>query len=179
MENIGDNNRVPQLEKIFCNLLTDTYWAEKQLNNTWKMMREAATSEFLKDVFEDLVDETQEHIARIDRVFISIRKSAEVKKCDSMEGLMKCCWSSIKDTQPDTMARDVALIVSAQQIEHYKIAAYTSLVQMALTMQLGDAADMLDDSLIEEMRCDHLLTQDAEFVIDEEAEQNGSYSWNE
>lgn len=178
VDKTGDGNRkVPPLEKLFCNLLTEIYWIEKQLPDTWKIMREAATSEFLKDSFDDCVYETQEHIARLEIVFVRICKPAEQRKCNTIESLLQDGQRAIKETVPETLTRDVALIIAAQKIEHYKIAVYGSLVQMALTIELGNVADLVDDSLIDEIRFDHLLTQHAEYVIGEEADGESGYSW--
>ena len=41
-----------------------------------------------------------------------------------MEGLVKEAESVIEDTEEGTSTRDVALIIAAQKVEHYEIAAY-------------------------------------------------------
>jgi ferritin-like metal-binding protein YciE len=77
------------------------------------------------------------------------------------------------------MTRDAALIIAAQKVEHYEIATYGGLVQLAITMRLNRAAEILDKTLREEEDTDHLLTNIAEAHINIEAEEEGVYSWKQ
>ncbi len=69
------------------------------------------------------------------------------------------------------MTRDAALIIAAQKIEHYEIASYGGLVQLAITLGKHRAADILDKTLSEEEETDQLLTDIAEGHINIEAEE--------
>jgi ferritin-like metal-binding protein YciE len=51
-----------------------------------------------------------------------------------MDGLVKEVETMIKEMPKGTAARDAGLIICAQKVEHYEIAAYGSLVQLAKTM---------------------------------------------
>jgi ferritin-like metal-binding protein YciE len=62
-------------------------------------------------------------------------------------------------------------------VEHYEIATYGGLVQLAITMNLHRAADILDKTLLEEEDTDALLTEIAENYINIQAEEEGNYSW--
>ena len=75
------------------------------------------------------------------------------------------------------MTRDAALIIAAQKIEHYEIATYGGLVQLAITMDLHGAAKILDKTLEEEEDTDTTLTDIAETSINVKAENEGAYSW--
>ncbi len=75
------------------------------------------------------------------------------------------------------MTRDAALIIAAQKVEHYEIATYGGLVQLALTMQLDKASELLETTLQEEENTDQLLTDIAENLINIEAEEETNYSW--
>ena len=72
------------------------------------------------------------------------------------------------------MTRDVALIMAAQKVEHYEIATYGGLVQLANTMNKSDIAEILEQTLQEEKDTDQLLTYIAENDINMEAEMEGS-----
>ena len=50
------------------------------------------------------------------------------------KALLKEGESVIQDTETGSATRDVGLIVSAQKVEHYEIAAYGSLRQLAKTI---------------------------------------------
>ena len=69
------------------------------------------------------------------------------------------------------------MIIASQKIEHYEIATYGSLVQLALTMDLDRAAEILEKTLQEEEDTDTELTSIAESYINVKAEQETPYSW--
>jgi ferritin-like metal-binding protein YciE len=167
----------PMLEKFFTDMLKDIYWAEQHLVKELPKMVEAATSTELKESFDDHLYETQRHIKRLEKVFDMIGQKAEAKKCEAMEGLTKEAASIIQETKKGSMTRDAALIIASQKIEHYEIATYGGLVQLAITMGLHKAADILDETLVEEIECDEALTEIAEEYINVEADKEDNYSW--
>ena len=160
-----------QLEIFFMDALKDVYWAEKHLTKALPKMKKAATTEQLQDAIEEHLGQTQEHVSRLEEVFEMLGKQAQAKKCDAMEGLVKEGESVIEETEDGSMTRDVGIIISAQKVEHYEIAAYGGLTQLARTMDLEDVAGILHQTLEEEKKADHLLTEIAENNINWEAEQ--------
>jgi ferritin-like metal-binding protein YciE len=166
------------LEKFFLNELKDIYNAEQQLLKALPEMQKAATTEELEDALEDHLKQTERHVKRLEKVFQLIGKSPIGKKCEAMEGLIKEGKAVINDTKEGSMTRDAALIIGAQKIEHYEIATYGGLVQLAITMGLHKAADMLEKTLNEEEEADRYLTEIAETHINMEAEDEGEYSWS-
>lgn len=160
-----------QLEKFFMDALKDIYWAEKHLTKALPKMKKAATTEELQDAIEEHLAQTQEHVSRLEEVFEMLGKKAQAKKCEAMEGLVKEGESVIEETEDGSMTRDVGIIISAQKVEHYEIAAYGGLTQLARTMGLEDVAGILHQTLEEEKQTDMLLTEIAENDINWEAEQ--------
>ncbi len=69
------------------------------------------------------------------------------------------------------MTRDAGIIMAAQKVEHYEIATYGGLVQLAKTMGNDEAAGILQTTLDEEKQTDQGLTEIAEGGINWEAEQ--------
>ena len=163
----------PLLEKFFIDELKDIYWAEKHLVKALNKLKKASTTEELQQAFEDHATATQEHISRLEQVFEMFGKKPQAKKCEAMEGLTAEADSIIEDTEDGTMTRDVALIIAAQKVEHYEIATYGGLVQLANTMNLGEVAEILEQTLQEEKDADELLTYIAENDINMEAEMEG------
>lgn len=159
------------LHKFFVDALKDIYYAEDAIVKALENMQEAATTEELKDAFEDHQLQTKKHISRLEKVFKSIGEEPEKKKCDAIEGIIKEGREVIKSTEEGTMTRDAALIIAAQKVEHYEIATYGGLVQLAITMGHDKAADLLDRTLQEEEDTDYNLTEIAETYINFEAEQ--------
>jgi len=165
-----------QLEKFFEDSLKDIYWAEKHLMKVLPKMQKAATTEELKNAIEEHTIQTEEHVSRLERVFELLGKKAQAKKCEAMEGLTKEGDSIVEETEDGSMTRDVAIIMAAQKVEHYEIATYGGLVQLAKTLGIDEAAEILEQTLEEEKQTDQGLTEIAENNINWEAEQEGEES---
>jgi len=161
------------LEKFFIDELKDIYWAEKHLVKALGKLSKQATTEELQQAFEDHAAATEEHVSRLEQVFEMFGKKAQAKKCEAMDGLTKEAEGLLEDTEDGSMTRDVGLIISAQKVEHYEIATYGSLVQLANTMGLTEIAEILGETLQEEKDTDELLTYIAENNINMEAEKEG------
>ena len=162
-----------QLENFFTDSLKDIYWAEKHLTKALPKMQKAATTEELKAAIGEHITQTEEHVTRLEQVFELMGKKAQAKKCDAMEGLIKEGESIVEETEDGTMTRDVGIISAAQKVEHYEISTYGTLVQLAKTMGMDEAASILAETLVEEKETDQGLTEIAENNINWEAEQEG------
>lgn len=171
-------SNMPYLEKFFINQLKDMYYAEQQLVKALGEMQKAATTEELEDAFEHHQRQTERHLKRLERVFRMIGSTAATKKCEAIDGLINEARTIISETKEGTATRDAALIIAAQKIEHYEIATYGSLVQLAVTMDLDRAAEVLERTLQEEEETDQELTMIAETFINVRAEQE-PYSWQQ
>ncbi len=159
------------LEKFFLDQLKDIYYAEQQMLKALKEMKAASTTEELEDAFENHHMQTEKQIKRLDKVFQILKEKPEGKRCEAMDGLIKEAKTIINETKEGTMTRDAALIIAAQKVEHYEIATYGGLVQLALTLGKHRAAALLDKTLLEEEQTDHNLTYIAEAHINFEAEE--------
>jgi ferritin-like metal-binding protein YciE len=157
------------LQDLFLDELRDIYWAEKHLVKALPKMQKAATSEELATAFEDHLAVTQEQVARLEQVFELLGEKPRGKKCEAMEGLVKEAESVIEDTEEGTSTRDVGLIIGAQKIEHYEIASYGGLAQVAKTLGMEEIGNLLGETLEEEKETDQLLTTLAENNINESA----------
>jgi ferritin-like metal-binding protein YciE len=162
-----------QLEKFFTDSLKDIYWAEKHLTKALPKMQKAATTEELQSAIEEHLTQTKEQVSRLEQVFELMGKKAQAKKCDAMEGLVKEGESIVEETENGSMTRDVGIIAAAQKIEHYEIATYGTLVQLATTIGMEEAADLLRETLEEEKQTDQNLTEIAENNINWKAGQEG------
>ena len=167
----SQGNNQSKLQEFFVEQLKDMYWAEKHLVKALTKMQKAATTEELQQAFEDHKVATEEHAMKLEQVFEIMGKKPQAKKCEAMEGLIKEGETIIGETEEGTATRDAALIIAAQKVEHYEIASYGGLVQLANTMQQPEAASVLEQILQEEKDADVLLTEIAENDINWEAEQ--------
>lgn len=158
-----------RLLEFFCDELKDIYWAEKHIIKTLPKMKKAASSPELQSAFETHLQQSKEHAARLEQAFSILGKPARGKKCEAIEGITLEGETIIADTEAGTSTRDVGLILAAQKVEHYEIASYGGLAQLATTLGLSDVAELLQTTLAEEKETDVLLTQIAENNINYEA----------
>ena len=86
-----------------------------------------------------------------------------------MAGLIREAETVLSETSAETATRDVALIMAIQKAEHYEIATYGGLAQLAKTLGYMDAKELLGQTLEEEKQADLLLTQIAESSINYQA----------
>ena len=169
----GNSSKMEEskLHEFFIEQLKDIYWAEKHLVKALTKMQKAATTEELQNAFEDHRAATEEHATKLEHVFELLGKKPQAKKCEAMEGLIKEGESIIEETDEGSVTRDAALIMAAQKVEHYEIATYGGLVQLANTMNHTEAAAVLEQILQEEKDTDVLLTEIAENDVNWEADQ--------
>ena len=157
-----------QLMELFEDELKDIYWAEKALTKAIPKMIKNATSEELVEALTTHLEETKEHVTRVEKVFESFGKKASAMKCDAMEGLIKEAEGIMEECEKGAMC-DAGIISAAQKIEHYEIASYGTLRQFAETLKLKEAVTLLEDTLEEEKASDLLLTEVAVSAVNIEA----------
>lgn len=132
-------------------------------------MGKATTTQELKDAINDHLEVTRGHVSRLEDVFGLMNETAQAKKCDAMAGITKEGDDIISEAEDGSLTRDVGIILAAQKVEHYEIATYGGLIQLAKTLNLNKVADILYKTLIEEKKTDEKLTHIAENNINVEA----------
>ncbi len=155
------------LEDFFVHQLEDIYDAEKRLTSALPKMRDSAHNSDLKNAFDEHLKETENQIARLDKVFESIGKRPQRESCEAMKGLIREGEDMIQ-SGGDENAHDAALIAAAQRVEHYEIAAYGTARTLADRLERRDAAEQLDATLAEEKSADSKLNAIAEREVNPE-----------
>ncbi len=122
-----------------------------------KMIESASTPE-LRTALEQHLQETRTHVSRLERVFANIGADAKTKDNDILDEMTDAAENMIKNIDASPL-RDAALIVSGNQVEHYEMATYGSLVAFAQQLGLRDVATLLEQTLNEEKAADAKLTQ--------------------
>ena len=170
---MGSGMQTSQLMKLFEDELKDIFWAEQALIHAIPKMIENATSEELIEALELHLEETDEHITRLEKVFEIIGMEPTAKKCEATAGLLKEATEIMEECEEGSM-RDAGIISAAQKVEHYEIATYGTLRQFAETLGLVDAAALLLKTLDEEKAADVKLTEIAVTAVNIEASQEES-----
>jgi ferritin-like metal-binding protein YciE len=146
------------LRELFHDTLKDIYFAEKKILAALPKMAKAAQSEDLKAAFQKHEAETEEHVARLEKVFAEIDAPARGKTCDAILGIIEEGQEVMKEYK-GTPALDAGLLAAAQAVEHYEIARYGTLKTWASELGLDQAVRLLDATLSEEKKTDEALTK--------------------
>jgi ferritin-like metal-binding protein YciE len=157
------------LKDLYIDELKDLYSAEKQLVKALPKMAKAAKDPELQQAFRTHLKETTQHAQRLEQICQELGVSPRGKKCVGMEGLIEEGNELIKE-DPDPDVLDAGLIAKAQHVEHYEMAGYGTVRTYARTLGFEGQADLLQQTLDEEGKTDHLLTELAETGINVEAE---------
>jgi ferritin-like metal-binding protein YciE len=148
--------------------LKDLYSAETQLVKALPNLVRGARTPSLSKAFEDHLEQTHEHVARLEQIFDIIGKSPRGTKCKGMEGLLAEAADMLGEDGDDTV-RDAGIIASAQRVEHYEIAAYGSTLAFATLLAHSEVAELLEMTLNEEKAADALLSSIAEDEVNSAA----------
>jgi ferritin-like metal-binding protein YciE len=170
--------KVATMDELFIEEIRDLYDAEKQLTKALPKMAHAASSDDLRSAFEEHLEQTKQHVQRLEQIFESLDEKGTGKKCAAMAGLIKEGEEVATETE-ETSVRDAGLIAAAQKVEHYEISGYGSARTHAEVLGHSDAARLLQQTLREEKETDEKLTSLAESMVNEQAEAqsgNGSRS---
>ena len=163
--------KIRDLRDLFENELRYAYDCEQKLvKKGLPTMIENATSPELRNALEQHMDETRNHVARVERVFSIIGAEAKTEDNDVFDELANCVKESISDTE-ESLLRDAALIADGNKVEHYEMAVYGTLVAYAQQLGLQQAAEILQETLNEEKAADALLTQIGESVVNPSVSQ--------
>ena len=150
--------KIHTLEEAFIMELSDIYNAEKQLTKALPKMAKAASDPELARGFETHLRETEGQIERLDRVVELCGIKLKSEKCDAMEGLIAEGDEAVKYTDEGPV-RDAMLIAAAQKVEHYEIAGYGTLAELARKLGHDEAAGLLEETLQQEKDTDVKLTE--------------------
>lgn len=157
------------LRELFHDTLKDIYFAEKKILSALPKMAKAAQSGELRAAFEKHERETEEHVARLEKVFAEMDESPRGKTCDAILGIIEEGQEVMKEFKGKP-ALDAGLLAAAQAVEHYEIARYGTLKTWAGELGFDQAVKLLDATLTEEKNTDETLTKLAQSGVNQHAE---------
>jgi ferritin-like metal-binding protein YciE len=157
------------LHELFLDELADLYSAEQQLTKALPKLAKAAQSDELREALEQHLEETEEHISRLEQVAESLDETLKKKTCKAMKGLVEEGEEIVKE-QKDSSALDAGIIAACQKVEHYEIASYGTVCAWAEQMGHDDALKLLRQTEEEETAADEKLTEIAETIANERAQ---------
>jgi ferritin-like metal-binding protein YciE len=156
------------LHDLMIHELKDLYSAEKQLLKALPKMVKAANDGDLRKALTRHLEETREHVDRLEQAFNHLDVSTRGAKCEAMAGLIEEGEKLMKeDAAPAVM--DAGLICAAQRVEHYEIAGYGCAHAFADLMNHREVARLLKQTLEEESNANETLTAIAEQRVNQQA----------
>jgi ferritin-like metal-binding protein YciE len=134
----------------------------------------AASSPKLVEALRAHLDETKQHIARLERVFGEVGAKPKRLETHGSKGILEDCSEIASRAKIDPHVRDAALIAAVQRLEHDEMAGYGCARTWATLLGHTAAASELLKTLTEERRFDEGLSKIAETLNKAALEPAGS-----
>jgi ferritin-like metal-binding protein YciE len=162
--------KIESLEDLLQDELKDLYSAENQLVKALPKMAKTAQSSDLRKAFEQHLEQTKNHVQRLEQACDELGFSPRGKKCVGMEGLIEEGKEVMEIGSKDPASpMEAGMIGAAQKVEHYEIAGYGTVIAHARQLGYNSVANTLAKTLEEEKTTDEKLTKLAENRVNVEA----------
>ncbi len=164
---------IESMTELLVDQLKDIYDAENRLTKAIPKLSKKAANEELRSALDEHLQETEEHVSRLEQAFKMLGEKAKSKPCAGMRGIIDEGSEHVGESYEDDDLRDAVIIGSAQRVEHYEIAAYGTAIAHARLLQHDDVVDLLEQTLEEEKAADKKLTEIAESAVNIDATEGG------
>lgn len=154
-------NDFPNLRELYAGQLRYLLSTENQIVKGLPTMIEHADDMQLKQAFQSHLQETQEHVRRVESLLSELNGEVSDKKDPIILAIVGSGENITKETETGAV-RDAGLIATAQKVEHYEMASYGTARDWATQLGLPNHASILQRTLDEEKHADALLTQIAQ-----------------
>jgi ferritin-like metal-binding protein YciE len=159
---------IKTMDDLFVHTLRDIYYAENQIVKALPDMIAKATNTDLKRGFETHLNETKNHVKRLEQVFKMHSVEVSGVDCPAIDGIIKET-KEVAGEVANKNVMDAALIAAAQAVEHYEMTRYGTLIAWAKQLGRNDCASVLQQTLDEEKATDAKLTSLAEGGVNRKA----------
>ena len=159
---------IKTMDDLFVHTLRDIYYAENQIVKALPDMIAKATNADLKHGFETHLNETKNHVKRLEQVFKMHSVEVSGIDCPAIDGIIKETME-VAGEVANKNVMDAALIAAAQAVEHYEMTRYGTLIAWAKQLGRNDCASVLQQTLDEEKATDAKLTSLAEGGVNRKA----------
>jgi ferritin-like metal-binding protein YciE len=159
---------IKSMDNLFTHTLQDIYYAEKQILKALPQMEQKASNPQLKSAFKSHLEETKNHVKRLEDVFRMSGQEAKGVECPAIDGIIEEA-NEVAGEIDDKQVLDAALAAAAQAVEHYEMSRYGTLAAWAKQMGRMDCAGIFESTLKEEKAADQKLTTIAESQLNRQA----------
>ena len=159
---------IKTMDDLFVHTLRDIYYAENKILKSLPEMIDKATNRELTSGLKKHLQETENHVARLEQVFKLHGVEPKGINCPAIDGIIEEA-EEVASEVDDKEVLDAAIIAAAQAVEHYEITRYGTLVAWAHQVGRDDCAAILTKTLDEEKAADKKLTDVAESKVNRKA----------
>jgi ferritin-like metal-binding protein YciE len=149
--------KIDSFHALFVEELQDLYETENQLIELFPALANASSAPGLTLAFTDHLADSKKHADRIEQIMdgLRVRPVGAIRKT-----LPELVADARRRAQAaaDVWVKDMALVVCSLRIEHYEIAGYRNARTLARRLGLEDAAELLRNTLDEELTADENFT---------------------
>lgn len=137
--------------ELFLHELSDMLDAERKILEALEEQSEESSRPDLQKAFEQHRQQTEKQVQRLEQAFESLDEDPEEAECKGIQGIISE-HDEFKEEDPSEDLMDIFNAGAACKVEHYEIAAYTSLINMAQQMGHKKAVKLLNQNLKEEQQ---------------------------
>jgi ferritin-like metal-binding protein YciE len=134
---------------LFLHELSDTMSAEQIVLNMLGELQQETGNDEVRDALRHHESETRDQIQNLEKIFKQLGEKPEQTTCHAAEGLKKE-HEALRQEQPSPLVLEVGNLAGAAKTEHYEMASYNALIQMAKDLGETEAADLLKENLDQE-----------------------------
>jgi ferritin-like metal-binding protein YciE len=149
---------IEDLRSLYISNLKKALDMERKITKALPDLIEKSTDADLASAFQTHLEETKEHVVKVEGLLESNTGESKAETCKVISGLTTEASDTITDVT-DTSIRDIALIGAAQQVEHHEIAVYGTLRRWAEILGLPADVVVLESIEEEEGNADQLLSE--------------------
>ena len=158
--------QVGGLRQLFLEELQDLFDAEKQLVRALPKMAKSATDTELESAFREHLEVTRGQVERLEQIFESMDSRARSTPCRGMKGIVEEGAEIMGEGRGERLL-DSAIAASGRKVEHYEMMGYEAARSIAQQLGMREAAQLLQETLQEEMQADRQLAQISKRLLKE------------
>ena len=137
------------MRELFVHELADAMSSEQIIVKMLPELQKESENADAKQAFKDHEAETRQQIKNLQQVFKLLNEKPEETTCYATEGLKKE-HEALHEEDPTPLVMQMGIVAGAAKTEHYEIATYTSLVQMARDLGEREVVTLLKENLDQE-----------------------------
>ena len=174
-----------ELHDMLLDQLRDAVSAEKQAVQLMKKTLRKVSDPELKEGLQAHIEQSEHQRERVEETLRDLGGKPGRKVCEAMRGLSEEAQHELEEHDRGPIL-DLVIVAAQQRVEHYEIAAYGTMAELARAMGHEDAAETLGEILQEEKDQDQRLTELTRETLlpellegDEEEEDDEEYDEDE